>query len=207
MTWGGLKRNPLKDWNVPSSNYRHICYVRLNGCNVHIKWESQVHLIYDPPPTQPDPQKKKHKNSSLQKRLLKRKNGFKEILQSTLFSAENNFSLFTGHYVLSNLSFGPTFHKNWTGHNLLTDNTLKKITQDVLVTCLVIVCDHNVKLAGHFQNLVGQRPVTSCCFQHCFCKKETSKNFTCAVNWEISNINSCVVHWWLSCYFFLWLLL
>ena len=120
MTWGGLKRNPLKDWNVPSSNYRHICYVRLNGCNVHIKWESQVHLIYDPPPTQPDPQKKKHKNSSLQKRLLKRKNGFKEILQSTLFSAENNFSLFTGHYVLSNLSFGPTFHKNWTGHNLLT---------------------------------------------------------------------------------------
>ena len=28
---------------------------------------------------------------------------------------------------------------NWTGHNLLTDNTLKKRTQDVLVTCLVIV--------------------------------------------------------------------
>ena len=45
---------------------------------------------------------------------------------------------------------------NWTGHNLLTDNTLKKRTQDVLVRCSVIVSDHNVKLAGHFQNLVGQ---------------------------------------------------
>ena len=39
---------------------------------------------------------------------------------------------------------------NWTGHNLLTDNTLKKRTQDVLVTCSVIVSDHNVKLAGQF---------------------------------------------------------
>ena len=32
---------------------------------------------------------------------------------------------------------------NWTGHNLLTDNTLKKRTQDVLVTCSVIVSDQN----------------------------------------------------------------
>ena len=56
---------------------------------------------------------------------------------------------------------------NWTGHNLLTDNTLKKRTQDVLVTCSVIVSDHNVKLAGHFQNLVGQCPMTNCYFQHC----------------------------------------
>ena len=56
---------------------------------------------------------------------------------------------------------------NWTGHNLLTDNTLKKGTQDVLVTCSVIVSDHNVKLAGHFQNLVGQCPMTDCYFQHC----------------------------------------
>ena len=56
---------------------------------------------------------------------------------------------------------------NWTGHNLLTDNTLKKRTQDVLVTCSVIVSDHNVKLAGHFQNLVGQCPMTDCYFQHC----------------------------------------
>ena len=58
---------------------------------------------------------------------------------------------------------------NWTGHNLLTDNTLKKRTQDVLVTCSVIVSDHNVKLAGHFQNLVGQCPMTDCYFQHCTC--------------------------------------
>ena len=56
---------------------------------------------------------------------------------------------------------------NWTRHNLLTDNTLKKRIQDVLVTCSVIVSDHNVKLAGHFQNLVGQCPMTDCYFQHC----------------------------------------
>ena len=56
---------------------------------------------------------------------------------------------------------------NWTGHNLSTDNTLKKRTQDVLGTCSVIVSDHNVKLAGHFQNLVGQCPMTDCYFQHC----------------------------------------
>ena len=56
---------------------------------------------------------------------------------------------------------------NWTGHNLSTDNTLKKKTQDVLVTCSVIVSDHNVKLAGHFQNLIGQCPMTDCYFQHC----------------------------------------
>ena len=36
LTWGGLKHSPLKDWNLQSSNYRHICYVRLNSCNVHI---------------------------------------------------------------------------------------------------------------------------------------------------------------------------
>ena len=56
---------------------------------------------------------------------------------------------------------------NWTGHNLLTDNTLKKRTQDVLVTCSVIVPDHNVKLAGLYQNLVGQCLMTDCYFQHC----------------------------------------
>ena len=60
---------------------------------------------------------------------------------------------------------------NWTRHNLLTDNTLKKITQDVLVRCSVIVSDHNAKLAGHFQNLVGQCRVTNCYFQHCEMKK------------------------------------
>ena len=47
------------------------------------------------------------------------------------------------------------------------DNTLKKITQDVLVTCLIIVSDHNAKLVGHFQSLVGQSLVTNCYFQHC----------------------------------------
>ena len=84
-------------------------------------------------------------------------------------SAGNNFSLFRGH--VSFQIFLLVGHlTNWTGHNLLTDNTLKKTTQDVLVTCSVIVSDHNVKLAGHFQNLVGQCPMTDCYFQHCFKK-------------------------------------
>ena len=56
---------------------------------------------------------------------------------------------------------------NWTGHILLTDNTLKKRTQDVLVTCSAIVSDHNVKLAGNFQNLFEQCQMTDCYFQHC----------------------------------------
>ena len=74
------------------------------------------------------------------------------------FSAGNKFSLFTGH--MSFQIFILVGHlTNWTGHNLLTDNTLKKITQDVLVRCSVIVSDHNVKL-------VGQRQMTDCYFQH-----------------------------------------
>ena len=82
------------------------------------------------------------------------------------FSAGNNFSLFTGH--MSFQIFLLVGHlTNWTGHNLLTDNSLKKRTQDVLVRCSVIVSDHNVKLAGHFQNLVRQCPMTDCYFQHC----------------------------------------
>ena len=49
-----------------------------------------------------------------------------------LRSAGNNFSLFRGH--MSFQIFLLVGHlTNWTGHNLLTDNTLKK-TQDVLVT-------------------------------------------------------------------------
>ena len=69
-------------------------------------------------------------------------------------------------YVLPNLSFGWTFYKlDWT--LLLIDNIFKKITQDVLVTYSVVVSDHNVKLAGHFQNLVEQCLVTDCYFQHC----------------------------------------
>ena len=38
---------------------------------------------------------------------------------------------------------------NWTGRNSLTENTLKKITHDVLARYLVIVSDQNAKLAGH----------------------------------------------------------
>ena len=53
-------------------------------------------------------------------------------------------------------------------HNLLTNNTLRKITQDVLVRCLGIVSNLNAKLARHFQNLVGHCLVTDCCFQHCY---------------------------------------
>ena len=80
-------------------------------------------------------------------------------------SAGNNFSLFAGH--MSFQIFLLVGHStNWTGHNLLTDNTLKKRTQDVLVRCSVIVSDHYVKLAGHFQNLVGQCPMSDCYFQH-----------------------------------------
>jgi len=50
----------------------------------------------------------------------------------------------------------------------LTHNTLKKITQAVprLVRCSIIVSVHNVKLTGHFQNLVRQCPMTECYFQH-----------------------------------------
>ena len=39
---------------------------------------------------------------------------------------------------------------NWTGHNLLSDNTTKKVTQDVPGRCQVIVSDQNATLAGHF---------------------------------------------------------
>ena len=47
---------------------------------------------------------------------------------------------------------------NWTRQ--------KKRTQDVLVTSAAIVSDHNVKLAGHFQDLFGQCQMTDCYFQH-----------------------------------------
>ena len=60
-------------------------------------------------------------------------------------SAGNNSSLFTGHMSFQIFLLVGHF-TNWTGHNLLTDNTLKKITQDVLVRSLVIVSDYNAKL-------------------------------------------------------------
>ena len=54
--------------------------------------------------------------------------------------------------VFSNLPFSQTFYKlDWN-----------EITRYVLVRCSIIVCDHNVKLAGHFQNLAGQCQATGC---------------------------------------------
>lgn len=77
----------------------------------------------------------------------------------------SNFVLFTGH--MSFLIFLLVRHfTNWTGHNLLTDNTLEKITQDLLGSFSVILSDHYAKLGGYFQNLIGQCPVTDCDFQH-----------------------------------------
>jgi len=35
----------------------------------------------------------------------------------------------------------------------------------MLVKCSDIMSEHNVKLAGHIQNLVGQCPMTDCYFQ------------------------------------------
>ena len=47
--------------------------------------------------------------------------------------------------------------------------------------------DHNVKLAGHFQNLVGQCPMTDCYFQHCchWCTRDVQQKFENIVeeNW------------------------
>ena len=92
-------------------------------------------------------------------------------------SAGNNFSLlFTGHMCLQIFPLIGHF-TNWTGYNLLTDNTLKKITQDVLVRCSLISSDHNVKLAVHFQNLVGQCLVTDFYFQHCLLSEQQVKEF------------------------------
>jgi len=73
----------------------------------------------------------------------------------TIFSAGNNFFYSQDMSFLILLLVG--HFTNWTGHNLLTDNTLKKITQVVLGSVSVIVSDHYTKLAGHFQNLVGDR--------------------------------------------------
>ena len=106
-------------------------------------------------------------------------------------SAGNNFSLFTGH--MSFQIFILVGHlTNWTGHNLLTDNTLKKIAQDVLVRCSVIVSDHNVKLAGHSQILVGQCPMTDFYFQHWNCIRRATRQF----RWKIPQIS---ILWQINC--------
>lgn len=55
---------------------------------------------------------------------------------------------------------------NLTGQNSLTDNILKKITQDVWGRCSVIMCNHNVQFARHSQNLVRLCLMTTCYFQH-----------------------------------------
>ena len=57
---------------------------------------------------------------------------------------------------------------NWTGQNFLTHKTLKKIAQAVPrpVGCLVIVSVHDVKMTGHFQNLVRQCLIIKCYYQH-----------------------------------------
>ena len=96
---------------------------------------------------------------------------------------------------------------NWIGHNLLTDNTLKKRTQDVLVTCSVIVSDHNVKLAGHFQNFLGQCLMTDCYFQHCLMSTVFPKkrfHSQSAVNGKWPPINWILAGFWyhvISSYF------
>ena len=54
---------------------------------------------------------------------------------------------------------------NLTRHNLLTDNTLKKIAEDVLVSNSVTMSNQNEKLAGCFHNLVRQCMMTDCNFQ------------------------------------------
>ena len=110
------------------------------------------------------------------------------VIQIPYGSAGNNFSLFRGH--MSFQIFLLIGHlTNWTGHNLLTDNTFEEKPQDVLVTCSVIVSDHNVKLAGHFQNLVGQCPMTDCYFQHCYGLPKWS---TLKILFRMSTVDQCV---------------
>ena len=72
-----------------------------------------------------------------------------QFSMSPMHSAGNNFSLFTGHMSFEIFLLVRHF-TNWIGHNSMTDKTLKKITQDVLVRFSVIMSDHNAKLAGHF---------------------------------------------------------
>ena len=80
---------------------------------------------------------------------------------------EKIFSLFTGHNIMSfQIILSVQHFTNLTGQNSLTDNILKKITQDVWARCSVIMCNHNVQLARHFQNLVRLCLMKTCYFQH-----------------------------------------
>ena len=64
-------------------------------------------------------------------------------------SAGFNFCLSQDKFLFK-YSFWSDILYIWNGNNLLTNNTLTRITQDVLVRCSVIVSDHNANLARHF---------------------------------------------------------
>ena len=49
---------------------------------------------------------------------------------------------------------------------LWMDNNFKGRRQNVLVKCSDIMTEHNVKLAGHIQNLVRQCLMIDCYFRH-----------------------------------------
>ena len=70
-------------------------------------------------------------------------------ISPVITSAGNNFFLFRGHMSFQ-IFLLVGYLTNWTGHNLLTDNTLKKRTRDVLVTCSVIVSDYNNEIGRTF---------------------------------------------------------
>ena len=73
------------------------------------------------------------------------------------------FFFIHGTYVLSNVPFGRTFDK--LDHTKFLD--WQHFEKDHS-SCAGEMFGHNVKLAGHFQNLVRQCPMTECCFQHWF---------------------------------------
>ena len=82
--------------------------------------------------------------SSLYIRTTKKINEYlSEMVWYFIGTAGNNFCLFTGNVVFQ-IFFLVGHFTNWTGHNLSTDNTLKKTTQDVVVRCSVIVSDHKM---------------------------------------------------------------
>jgi len=77
----------------------------------------------------------------------------KIVMRSILYIAGNNFSLFTGYKInivsLVQMLLLVGQLTNWIGHNLLTDSTLKKVTQNAPVRCWLIMFDHDVKMAEH----------------------------------------------------------
>ena len=59
---------------------------------------------------------------------------------------------------------------NVSNQILWMNNNFTGRSQNVLAKCSDMMSDHNVKLAGHIQNLVGQCPMTECYFQPCILK-------------------------------------